>query len=167
MKQVIVLSHFLTHTQILPQGSPGRTVQMGCLRALSGQRGLLLCPTAHRVPTGTCTYLLQLPAVSFSRRTLFIFCINYSESWAGQETGEEEGRKEISYNCWVKSIFHRSHFQLSGEVQINPWVSLLGPNLFCQHSPDKSETESEQRGSGNSGVRLVLSQKILFKIQDS
>lgn len=39
------------------------------------------------------TYLLQLPAVSFSRRTLFIFCINYSASWAGQETGKEEGKK--------------------------------------------------------------------------
>lgn len=95
----------LPDSQILTQ-LPGRTVQRGFLSA----EVMLLCPTAHRGHTGAWTYLLQLPAVSFSRRTLFIFCINYSESWAGQETGEEEGRKEISYSCWVKasSIGHIS-----------------------------------------------------------
>lgn len=86
MKQVIVLSHFLT-----PR-SCHRAAPWAGLGFLSQGRGGCCSVPQHRGPTGSWTYLLQLPAVSFSRRTLFIFCINYSESWAGQETGEEERR---------------------------------------------------------------------------
>lgn len=63
-------------------------------------------------------YLLQLPAVSFSRRTLFIFCINYSASlgWDRKLDGKRES------NTSVPQDPSPLHLPLGGRF---PGISLL------------------------------------------
>lgn len=135
----VILTIFPSHpdTSTLTRGSraePRTRDSSGGSFAPRGDR----CSVPHRLRVdkggNRSTYLLQLPAVSFSRRTLFIFCINYSASWAGQETRKEEAKKGKFHLTAVsaftgmrlyKSILHRSCFQLSGEAQTKSLVCTL------------------------------------------
>lgn len=137
VKQVIFLSHFLTHRSWhrAPQAEWYTWDFSETSFAPRGDYGSV--PHNLKVSKGPGsnqdTYLLQLPAVSFSRRTLFIFCINYSASWAGQETTKEEEKSKFHITAvspitgirLYKSILHRSHFQLSGEAQTKSLVCTL------------------------------------------
>lgn len=138
-KQVIFLSHFLTHRS--RHRAPRAELYTWDSSETSFAPGGDYCSVLHNLKVNKGpgsnwdTYLLQLPAVSFSRRTLFIFCINYSASWAGQETGKEE-EKSAFHTAAVspvigirlyKSILHKSHFQLSMEAQTKSLVCTLQP----------------------------------------